>query len=293
MDKKVLIQGIEGSNHHLAVTHYFGHDASIIEPCESFDQLFSKLGRTSDGLAMVAIENSLVGSILPNYIHLLHSGMHILGEYSMRISHHLMAMPGQKLHELREVYSHPMALAQCEQFLSQQPHLRQVAADDTADAARLISTAGIKGRAAIAPLLAASLYGLEVVVSHIESNAENFTRFLLIGRNHPCQPGLEPDKSTVAFSLPHKKGSLARVLAFLAENDINLTKIQSLPMAGTAWEYLFFAEMIFDDPQQFELAMQAIRPHCNRLEMLGTYVSSENFQKQSKLTSFTPYTHAH
>ena len=282
MEQKILIQGIEGSNHHLAVRQLPGLEKFKLLPCRNFDELFVQLGRTND-LALVAVENSLVGSILTNYMHLLNSKRHILGEFLMHISHHLMAMPGQLLEDLTEVHSHPMALAQCEQFLMKHPWLKQVATDDTAQSAKNIAQQHIYGKAAIAPLLAAELYGLEVLASNIESNQLNQTRFLLIGQEHPFSKNLCPDKASVAFNLSHHIGSLAGVLSLLAEHGINLTKIQSLPIAGTHWEYMFFVDMLYACPEDFSRAMRVIRPMCNSFTLLGAYVSADKLNNSSTM----------
>lgn len=282
--EKILIQGIEGSNHDLAVKTYFEDSAKQIIPCRTFNELFDRLVAGEAGLAMVAIENTLAGSLLPNYNLLMQSGMWIRGELKMRISHHLMALPGQQPDTLTEVHSHPMALAQCEQFLSARPHLRQVATDDTAEAAKHIAEMNLTGVAAIASHMAAQIFGLEVYAANVETNPKNFTRFLLIGQK-PASADPEADKSSLMFTLPHKTGSLASVLGILANHGMNLTKIQSMPIVGSSWEYRFFADLVFPDDQQYRKAIAELQLHCGELKVLGEYVSHEKKLAMSKVVS--------
>jgi prephenate dehydratase len=283
--KKVLIQGIEGSNHDLAVREYFGGGHAEIIPCLSFRELFSQLMAGPQLLGMVAMENTLAGSLLPNYNLLQKSGLKIIGEHKMRISHHLMALPGQRIEKITEVHSHPMALAQCDDFLANHPNMRQVADDDTARSAKEIADQKIAGRAAIAGSLAASLFGLEILAADVESNAHNLTRFLLIGHKDD-DIAMPADKSSLAFTLPHKSGSLSQVLSVIAFYGINLTKIQSMPIVGREWEYLFYTDLTFDDFARYRQAMDAIRPLCQNLEVLGEYATHENrITKQKKKVS--------
>lgn len=280
--KQVLIQGIAGSNHHLAVGEYFGESKASIIPCQSFRELFSRLSADAGLLGMVAMENTLAGSLLPNYNLLQKSGLTIIGEHKMRISHHLMALPGQTIGNITEVHSHPMALAQCEDFLSNHPKIRQVADDDTAQSAKEIANHKITGRAAIAGSLAASLFGLEILAAHIESNAHNLTRFLLIGHHTVADLAASADKSSLAFTLPHKAGSLSQVLSVIAFYGINLTKIQSMPIVGREWEYLFYTDLTFDAYARYRQALDAIRPLCQNLEVLGEYTTYESRMNPQK-----------
>jgi len=273
--RQILIQGIEGSNHDLAVREYFGEGRAEIIPCQSFRELFSRLMANSELLGMVAMENTLAGSLLPNYNLLQKSGLRVIGEHKMRIRHYLMALPGQKIEAISEVHSHPMALAQCEDFLTNHPWIRQVATDDTAQSAKDIARQKFSGRAAIAGSLAASLFGLEILASNIESNALNLTRFLLIGHEQIDDVALRSDKSSLVFTLPHKSGSLSQVLSVIAFYGINLTKIQSMPIIGREWEYLFYTDLTFDNFSRYRHAMDAIRPLCRQLDVLGEYATFE------------------
>jgi prephenate dehydratase len=280
--KKILIQGIEGSNHDLAVREYFGEDSAAIIPCLSFRELFSQLRADPQLLGMVAMENTLAGSLLPNYNLLQKSGLKIIGEHKMRISHHLMALPGQRLEQIHEVHSHPMALAQCEDFLANHPNIRQVADDDTAQSAKEIAGRKLSGRAAVAGSLAASLFGLEILASGIESNAHNLTRFLLIGHEQPDEMAVRANKSSLVFTLPHQSGSLSQVLSVIAFYGINLTKIQSMPIVGREWQYLFYTDFTFDDFARYRQALDAIRPLCQNLDVLGEYATHESRVHQQK-----------
>lgn len=273
--KQILIQGIEGSNHHMAVKEYFVGEAVQLIPCNSFKELFDKLISNADLLGMAAMENTLAGSLLSNYDLLHHSRLQIIGEHKMHISHHLMALPGQKMTDIKEVHSHPMALAQCEDFLQRHPFLQQITREDTALSARQISVQQSKGIAAIAGSKAAEMYDLEIIAPFIESNPHNFTRFLLIGSGlkHKVEAF---DKSSIVFSLAHKVGSLADILQTIAIHQINLTKIQSLPIIGKAWEYLFYVDLAFEDHQSYYKALEAMRPLCNSLEILGEYQSFDS-----------------
>lgn len=286
MQKKVYIQGFQGSNHDMAVRAYFADEEIQIVPCLSFQELFENTIKEAAAYAMVAMENTLAGSLLPNYKLLRSSGLKVLGEYKMRISHNLLALEGQSINDICEVHSHPMALAQCEDFLMSHPHLVLVASEDTALSAKRISDQKQKGKAAIATALAAEMYQLSIIAERIESNPHNFTRFLLIGKNDQLLPfQMSADKASVAFLLPHETGSLSRVLSVLAFYGISLTRIQSLPVIGREWEYMFYADVTFSDYQRYLLSLDAIRPLTTQLEVLGEYASHEQFSAvgQSKL----------
>lgn len=275
----VFIQGIEGSNHHLAAIGFFQDHTTEIIPCQSFRELFSRLTDEKNTLAMVAMENTLAGSLLANYTLLRQSGMTILGEYKMRISHQLMALKGQRISQISEIHSHPMALAQCEAFLLQYPGIRLVESEDTALSARIIAQESIQGRAAIASELASQLYDLEIVASQIETNPHNFTRFLVVGSHESVALSsfrAETDKSSIVFALPHESGSLSRILSMLSYFSLNLTKIQSLPVVGREWEYLFYVDFTFTDRKLYQTAMEAIRPLCLNLQLLGEYQTHES-----------------
>jgi prephenate dehydratase len=274
--KKVAIQGIPGANHEIAARAYFKNHEVEVVPCHTFREVFNVMHKNPDILGIMAIENTLVGSLLPNYTMLRESGFFIHGEHKQRIKHHLMALPGQSINDIQEVHSHPMALAQCEDFFNNYPHIKLIESDDTALSAKIISNNQVKGVGAIASSLAAELYNLEVLERGIETNKHNYTRFLMIGQEDKIEKSelLEQqriNKSSLVFSLPHEEGSLSKVLTILAFYSINLTKIQSLPVVGVEWEYLFYIDVMYNDYDRYLQSLDAIRPLCKKLRIIGEY----------------------
>lgn len=276
---RVAIQGIAGCFHDAAARSIFpGYQVQPVE-CETFNELFELTAATPEMSAVAAIENTIAGSILPNHELLRRSRLRIVGEYKMRISHVLCALPGQSVDALTEVRSHPMALMQCEEYLLQHRNMRMVEVFDTAGAARDIAAEGRPGVAAICSALAAELYGLEILAPAIETNKHNFTRFLALINPNGEKPGSgnaagsvrEPDKSSIAFTLPHTRGALSKVLTILSFYDINLSKIQSLPIVGREWEYRFYVNLTFDDHVRYLQALDAVRPLLSDLRVLGEY----------------------
>ena len=284
---KVLIQGIEGSNHDTAAREFFAHREIDTVSCSNFKEVFLQLQKNRNLLAMIAMENTLAGSLLPNYALLRQSGFSILGEYKLRIRHHLMALHGQTVETIRKVYSHPMALAQCEDFFEAHPHLLAIESADTAYSAKWISQKQQNAAAAIAGKHAAKLFGLEIIATDIESNPHNFTRFLLVGDTASYTQNQKPDKSSLVFSLPHRTGSLAKILNIIALESLNLTKIQSMPIIGREWEYLFYVDMLFADYSRYLRVLDAIRPLCVDLKVLGEYVSYETCFQEKAMPAFT------
>ncbi len=274
--KKIAIQGGGGSNHEIAAKAYFEtNDIETVE-CNSFEELFATLKKDSSVYGIIAIENTLVGSILQNYTLLKDSGLVIIGEYKLRIKHQLLALPGQTIQDITEVHSHPMALAQCTEFFKQYPHIKMISRDDTALSGKWIRDNQLKGMAAIAPQLAAEKYNLEIIAKDIETNKRNFTRFLIIsdkGKIEVEELLMENkvNKSSLVFSLPHSEGSLSKVLSVLAFYNINLSKIQSLPIVGQEWEYLFYIDLVFEDYNRYLQSLDAIRPLTKNLKSLGEY----------------------
>ncbi len=282
----IAIQGGAGANHEIAARAYFQDREVNIIPCLTFPDLFDAIHNQKGILGIVAIENTLVGSLLPNNTLLHESGLSILGEYKLRIKHHLMALQGQTIDKLREVHSHPMALAQCAAYFKAHPHIKLIESDDTALSAKEISDNKLKSRGAIASSLASRLYNLNILKKSIETNKHNFTRFLIIGeediplKNQLLEEG-KINKSSLVFSLPHEEGSLSKVLTVLAFYNINLTKIQSLPVVGAEWEYLFYIDVMFQSYQRYHQALDAIRPLCSRLRILGEYEACLTTQIQN------------
>lgn len=267
--KTAAIQGIQGSFHHAAAEDYLGPDCKVV-PCLNFREVINRLEQNDVDLGIMAVENTIAGSLLPNYQLILQTPIQIVGEVYARIEQNLMALPGQQLDDISTVHSHPIALEQCREFFDTLPIIRLVESEDTALSAREIAEKQVKGRAAIAGAAAARLYGLNILKKGIETNKINYTRFwVLSGEDNP--PGSTPNKASLSFSLKHQTGYLARVLSIFADHRINLTKIQSLPILGAAWEYRFFVDLIFDDYSRYQASMRAVEPLIESLAVLGEY----------------------
>lgn len=278
----VAIQGGFGSFHEIAARQFFNGTPIRISPCETFEDLFDALAERKVDSGIVAIENSVAGSILPNYARLLNSGLWVAGEAYLRIVQNLVALPGQALNDIKEIYSHPVAIQQCSTFLEnlRRKGVRVVESADTALSAKWVRDERLAGVAAIASREAALMYNLEIVAAEIESDKQNFTRFLYVSaHDHTHLPGClthpGADKAMLCFSLPHKVGSLSQVLSVLAYYQISLTKIQSLPVIGHPWEYLFHVDVQFADYRQYQRSLDAIRPLTDKLEILGEFCRGE------------------
>jgi len=272
--KKVAIQGVSGAFHEIAARQYFEGEEIDILPCITFKDLFKALAADESLLGIIAIENTIAGSLLQNHNLLRESGCMIVGEHKLRIEHNLAALPGQRIEDIEEVYSHPIALMQCEDFLDGHRHIKAIESEDTALSAKEIADKKISGRAAICSSLAAEKYGLEIIAKGIETNKRNFTRFLMIAE--PSLAGIMIngtllDKSSLVFTLPHEEGSLAKVLSILSFYHVNLTKIQSLPIIGREWEYQFYINLTFDDYTRYRQSLDAIRPLTKDFQLLGEY----------------------
>lgn len=272
--KKVAIQGVSGAFHEIAARQYFEGEEIEILPCITFKDLFKALAADDSLLGIIAIENTIAGSLLQNHNLLRESGCMIVGEHKLRIEHNLAALPGQRIEDIEEVYSHPIALMQCEDFLDEHRHIKAIESEDTALSAKEIGVKKIPRRAAICSSLAAENYGLEIIARGIETNKRNFTRFLLIAEPSLAEimvNGTLLDKSSLVFTLPHEEGSLAKVLSILSFYHVNLTKIQSLPILGKEWEYQFYINLTFDDYTRYRQSLDAIRPLTKDFQLLGEY----------------------
>jgi len=272
--KKVAIQGVSGAFHEIAARQYFEGEEIEILPCITFKDLFKALAADESLLGIIAIENTIAGSLLQNHNLLRESGCMIVGEHKLRIEHNLVALPGQKIEDIQEVYSHPIALMQCEDFFDEHRHMKAIESEDTALSAKEIADNKISGRAAICSALAAEKYGLEILARGIETNKRNFTRFLMIAEPTLAEKmtnGTQLDKSSLVFTLPHEEGSLAKVLSILSFYHVNLTKIQSLPIIGREWEYQFYINLTFDDYTRYRQSLDAIRPLTKDFQLLGEY----------------------
>jgi prephenate dehydratase len=268
---RVSIQGYEGSFHQVAARQFFGDDVEVIT-CATFRELIRVASdrKESDG-GIMAIENSIAGSILPNYNLLQKSELRVIGEIYLQIGQQLLVNPGVRLEDIREVHSHPMALLQCIDFLEKHPSWKLVETEDTALSAKHLHQHRSKHVAAIASELAATLFGLEILAPNIQTMKNNYTRFLILQRADMAREVAEPDKASVNFHTDHSRGSLARVLTEIANGGINLSKLQSMPIAGSDWEYSFHADMEFEGLEQFHRVVDAIRPITAELKILGTY----------------------
>lgn len=268
---RIGIQGVKASFHDVAAREFFaGHDVQLLE-CASFRRLAEALANKETDYSLMAIENSIAGSILPNYILLEQFNLKVIGEVYLRIEMCLMALPGQKISELSHVQSHPMALFQCQDFLAKHPHLKVVEANDTAESAKDIAEKKLKGQAAIASALAANVYGLELLEKGIESDKQNYTRFLVISRGERFGENRKPDKSSVRFEISHRPGSLLSILSSFVAHGINMTKLQSVPIIGRPYEYSFHVDLEWSDEKKYELALEEMQLKAVRLVEFGRY----------------------
>ena len=272
--KKVAIQGIAGSFHDIAAKNYFKGEKIEIIPCNTFKEVFAAIKKDNSIIGFIAIENTIAGSLLQNHNLLKDSGLKVVGEYKLRIEHSLVALQGQTINDISKVYSHPIALMQCEDFLLANPHLSPIESDDTASSAKRIADEKLSGCAAICGKLAAEIYDMEILAEGIETNKRNFTRFLVIADPWLAEEMMADkkiNKSSMVFALPHEEGSLAKVLSILSYYGVNLTKIQSLPIIGREWEYLFYINLTFDNFMMYRQSINAIRPFTKDLQVLGEY----------------------
>ena len=272
--KRVAIQGQAGSFHDIAVQHYFGLEQVQLIFCATFEMVFENIKRDPTVIGMVAIENTIAGSLLHNYELLRDSGVTVVGEHKLHIQHAICCLPDDSWDTLREVHSHPVALMQCRQFLANRPELKAVEAEDTAGAAEYIAQHQCRGTAAICHAEAARMNGLKVLEDAIEDNKHNFTRFLVVCDPRKAdfmRPLDKTDKASLVFSLPHEEGSLSKVLTILSFYNINLTKIQSLPIIGQEWEYLFYVDVTYNNLIRYRQSIDAIIPLTRELKILGEY----------------------
>lgn len=275
MKQKIAIQGFEASFHEVAAHRFFGQGIDTVK-CRTFQQVLDHLADGTAQKGVMAIENSVAGSILPNYARLRDSQLKIIGEVYLRIEMNFMALPGQRIADIGEMHSHPIAILQTHDFFREHPHILIVESPDTALSAREIAENRIEGRGALASREAAALFGLEILAAGVESNKRNFTRFLVL------EKGAQQDDRTVtkaswSFRTAHASGSLAKALTVLGAHEINLTKIQSLPVLGEEWSYYFYADLEFADPKAYRRAKQAVQPHIYDLKILGEYLQGEKY----------------
>jgi prephenate dehydratase len=278
---KVAIQGELGSNSHMAAVAMLNRGTLEIVPCSSSSDVFHAVVQGLVDAAVLPIENSLHGSVAEHYDLLLSNPVRIVGESLLRVRHNVMAQPGVRLEDIRRVLSHPVALSQCRRWLAAHPDIQAVNFYDTAGSVKHVMAEGLRDAAGIAPVLAAEQYGANIIVPGIEDHAENYTRFhSLVREGHqlafdggsPTSPG--PNKASLAFSVVHRPGTLVRALEEFSRAHVNLTKIESRPVHGSPWQYVFFVDLRFDSEPQIDHAIASIQPHCQMFKELGRYYAA-------------------
>ena len=280
MTTKIAIQGIKGSFHHQVVKEYFSENVAIDE-CLSFEELVDSLLSGKSDQAVMAIENSIAGPIIPNYALIDKNNLHIIGEHYLSIHQDLMTLKGQKIEDIKEVHSHPMALLQCMDFLKQYPNIKLVEDKDTAETARRIQEKQLTGIAAIASKTASEMYDLEIIAPEIQTIKNNMTRFVIIKKQNSFLPESEINRASIKFELDHKRGSLAAVLNVMSDCKLNLTKIQSLPKIETPWKYSFFVDVTFEKYQDFAKAKSLLNIMAEYLKVLGEYKNTKPLSSES------------
>jgi prephenate dehydratase len=276
MTTKIAIQGIKGSFHHQVVKEYFSENVEIDE-CLSFEELIDSLLSGKTDQAVMAIENSIAGPIIPNYALIDKNNLHIIGEHYLSIHQNLMTLKGQKIEDIKEVHSHPMALLQCMDFLKQYPNIKLVEDKDTAETARRIQEKQLAGIAAIASKTASEMYDLEIIAPEIQTIKNNMTRFVIIKKQNSFLPESEINRASIKFELDHKRGSLAAVLNVMSDCKLNLTKIQSLPKIETPWKYSFFVDVTFEKYEDFAKAKTLLNIMAEYLKVLGEYKNTKPY----------------
>ena len=267
MKERVAIQGIAGSFHHQVAREYFGNEVQV-EECMTFQSVIDSLRSGTSEKAVMAIENSIAGSILPNYALIDENEISITGEHYIPIQMNLMAVPGQQIQEIKKVYSHPMALLQCKEFFRNYPHIKLIEDADTASVAKRISENGKKGVAAVASSAAAELFNLEIIEESIHTVKSNTTRFLILSATAEEQ---QSDKASIKFVMESRQGSLVSALNILRDYDLDMTKIQSVPVIEMPWKYAFFIDVVFSESDNFQKAMQILELMTEQLKVLGAY----------------------
>ncbi|OXG04960.1 prephenate dehydratase [Flavobacterium araucananum] len=274
MTTKIAIQGIKGSFHHQVVKEYFSENVEIDE-CLSFEELIDSLLSGKTDQAVMAIENSIAGPIIPNYALIDKNNLHIIGEHYLNISQNLMTLKGQKIEDIKEVHSHPMAILQCMDFLKQYPNIKLVEDKDTAETARRIQEKQLTGIAAIASKTASEMYDLDIIAPEIQTIKNNMTRFVIIKKQNSFVPENEINRASIKFELDHKRGSLAAVLNVMSDCKLNLTKIQSLPKIETPWKYSFFVDVTFEKYEDFAKAKSLLSIMAEYFKILGEYKNTK------------------
>ncbi len=271
MKKTIAIQGILGSFHHQATEQYFNEQEFHLDQCLSFPELAKSLKNGKSELAVMALENSIAGAIIPNYTLIDQNNFHIIGEYYLVVNHNLMAAEGQSIEDIKEVHSHPMAILQCRDFFDKYPHIKLIESADTAETAQKIQRENLKGIGAIAGIKAAEMFDLDILASEIHSIKNNQTRFVILKQQNEELSKEEIDKVSLKFVLDDTPGSLATLLNVMSNCKLNLTKIQSMPVIETPFKYSFFVDVIFDKYKHFEKAKKIIELMTTEFKILGEY----------------------
>ena len=266
----IAIQGAEGSYHHKVARDFYGTTIQL-EECMSFDVLVDSLLTNKANRGIMALENTIAGSIIPNYALIDKHNLHIIDEQYLNIHHHLMALKGKTIEDIKEVCSHPMALLQCKEYFKKYPHIKLVEDVDTAEVAKRIAKHQLKGVAAIAPKIAAEIFGLEVIEDEIQTIKENSTRFVIVQTKKPEINEANINKASIKFQLDHKRGSLAAILNAISDCKMNLTKIQSLPVIEKPWKYSFFVDVTFQEYKDYQKAIAIIKIMAEEFKVLGIY----------------------
>jgi prephenate dehydratase len=275
MIKSVAIQGVKGSFHHIVFQQYFGNEFTL-RKCLSFDEAVESLLNKESDAVIMAIENSIAGSIIPNYALIDNHDLHIVGEHYLDIQHNLMALPNQNINDITDVYSHPMALLQCKKFFKQYPHIKLIEDKDTAHVAQRIQSKKLKNVGAIASTLAANIFDLDILAESIQTIKHNETRFVIVKLDNHEIPEREINKASLKFELDHKRGSLAAMLNVMSDCKLNLTKIQSLPKIESPWKYAFFVDVTFDDFKAYKKAKSILEIMAQEFKILGEYKNTKH-----------------
>ena len=270
METKIAIQGIKGSFHHQVANEYFSESLELDE-CMSFDSLVQSLVGNKTQKAVMALENSIAGSIIPNYALIDRNNLHIIGEYYLDIHMNLMVLPGQKMEDIKEVHSHPIALLQCGEFFKKYPHIKLVESGDTAETAQRIQENQLKNIAAVASPIAAELFGLDILAAGIHTIKSNKTRFVILKTQNKVLPKEEINKASIKFELDDTPGSLATILNVMNNCKLNLTKIQSMPIIESPFQYSFFVDVVFEKYKHYEKAKSILELMTTHFKVLGEY----------------------
>lgn len=278
MSLKIAIQGIESSFHDMAVKKMFPNDEIELVMCNSFEKVTASINNLNADFGVLAIENTIAGSILPNYNLIDTSNLIIIDEVFLNIQMYIMALETDTIHDIIEIHSHPVALLQCKNYLQKfPPHFKIIEGTDTASVAKKIKEENLKGVAAIAGKQVAKEFGLKILESKIQNNSQNQTRFVLVGKNNKNY-SKEVNKATLKFKLDHRVGSLSNVLQLFSTFEINLTKIQSLPIIGKPWQYAFFVDVFFKDYTLFNEVTKVLEKAVEELKIIGVY--KQNFDNE-------------